>query len=119
MLKIYFDVEQWLTDAKTWDLVLGTRIHGTMVALQAGTPAVLTAIDFRTQGLAEQMSVPYLKLHDFLKWKKGAQPADMLANAKFNFNDYLKRRRELVSQYQRALSDFGLTLSDKLISMGL
>ena len=58
--KIFFDVSEWMDYYKAFDFVIGTRIHGTMLALQAGVPALCIAHDSRTLELCETMNMPHL-----------------------------------------------------------
>jgi Polysaccharide pyruvyl transferase len=37
--RVYWSVEQWIDDMRELDFVVGTRFHGAMAALLAGTPA--------------------------------------------------------------------------------
>lgn len=48
----------WMEHYRSLDLVTGTRIHGCMLALAAGTPAVVIALDSRQTELCEIMHVP-------------------------------------------------------------
>ena len=56
--KVFFDVSDWMDYYKGFDFVIGTRIHGTMLALQAGTPALCIAHDSRTLELCQTMKMP-------------------------------------------------------------
>jgi polysaccharide pyruvyl transferase WcaK-like protein len=42
------------------DLALGTRLHGNMAAIAAGTPGVIIAHDSRTGELGQTMHLPHL-----------------------------------------------------------
>lgn len=42
------------------NLMIGTRIHGTILGLIAGLPSLCLVIDSRTYELCEQMSIPYI-----------------------------------------------------------
>jgi hypothetical protein len=63
--KIFFDLGQWIYYLSTRDFVVGTRIHGTIAALLAGTRALLLTHDSRTEELADTMNVPSMPLRDF------------------------------------------------------
>ena len=60
MARVFFDVAEWMAHCREYDFVIGTRIHGTMVALQAGTPALCIVHDSRTLELCETMCVPHV-----------------------------------------------------------
>ena len=63
----FYNVEKWMEYYKNYDFVIGPRIHGVMLALQAGVPALCIAVDSRTEELCEIMQVPYIKFTDFPK----------------------------------------------------
>ncbi len=50
----------WSTLVRSADIVLGTRMHGTIMALLSGTPALLFYHDERTRELAEFRGLPCL-----------------------------------------------------------
>lgn len=54
----FSSVESWLDFSRTCDFALGMRIHGNMVPIQAGVPALLLGHDSRTTGLGEKMGIP-------------------------------------------------------------
>ncbi|MFY0408426.1 polysaccharide pyruvyl transferase family protein [Solicola sp. PLA-1-18] len=49
----------WIDLLRGYDFSFGTRIHGNVVALLAGTPAVVLAHDSRTLELADLHQIPY------------------------------------------------------------
>lgn len=59
--KIRFPLEPWtwFDLLRTRQFAFGSRIHGTIAALLAGTPAVLLAHDSRTLELARYHEIPY------------------------------------------------------------
>ena len=59
---VFNNVPDWIAYYQSRDLVVGTRIHGAILALQAGTPAVLLAHDSRTCGLAEVLGIPSFRV---------------------------------------------------------
>lgn len=62
--KCYLDVDQWLASMCGYDLFVGTRIHGAIAALLAGTPALMISHDARTTELAEFAGIPSLPLSE-------------------------------------------------------
>ena len=54
----YLDVDAWISRMKAFDFVIGTRLHGTVASLLAGTPAMLIAHDSRTSEVAEFAGMP-------------------------------------------------------------
>ena len=60
----YFDVPAWIDFLRDHDFVVGTRIHGVMLGLQAGIPALCIVSDSRTRELCETMAVPHVYARD-------------------------------------------------------
>ncbi len=58
------DPKTWFDELARHDFTFGTRIHGTIASLLAGTPAVLLAHDSRTLELAEFFELPYRLITD-------------------------------------------------------
>lgn len=63
--KYHKDLDQWIADVKKDDIYIGTRIHGAIAAILAGTPAILLTHDNRTKELADIMGIPSFVLEDF------------------------------------------------------
>lgn len=62
--KFFVDPSTWMQFMKQRDFAYGTRIHGNMAALQAGTPACLIAHDSRTRELAQVLCIPFVRKED-------------------------------------------------------
>ncbi|MBO6729453.1 MAG: polysaccharide pyruvyl transferase family protein [Maricaulis sp.] len=65
-LRSYISVEQWMEDSARFDFSIGMRLHGNMVAWQAGVPAMWIHHDARTSELVETMGLPNLSLAQFM-----------------------------------------------------
>jgi hypothetical protein len=61
-VRFFVDPNPWVNHLRKRDYYLGSRIHGSMVALLAGTPATVLAHDSRTRELAEFHRIPYRRL---------------------------------------------------------
>jgi len=61
-LRAFFSVEEWLSCTGTMSAAIGTRFHGNIAALLAGTPALFLVHDMRTLELCELLRVPHLLL---------------------------------------------------------
>lgn len=57
-MKVFFNMDDWIDHLRTVDFVFGTRLHGTIVSLIAGTPALMIVHDSRTREMAEIMNIP-------------------------------------------------------------
>lgn len=103
----FADVEAWMDFSRTCDLSIGMRIHGTMVPLQAGTPAILVGHDSRTSGLAETMGVPWITPEHYLDiLPKG--PKAVMELFVERISDYDRRRQELATIMHDFLTKNGL-----------
>ncbi len=66
-VRFCLDPSTWMDYLSTFDFSFGTRVHGTIAALLAGTPAVLLAHDSRTLELADYHQIPHRVLNNRLK----------------------------------------------------
>jgi hypothetical protein len=58
-VRFFLDPQTWFEHLAQYDFSFGSRIHGNIAALLAGTPALLLAHDARTLELAEYHEIPY------------------------------------------------------------
>jgi hypothetical protein len=56
--KVFFDIDAWAGFVQQTHGVLGTRLHGTIVSLNAGIPALLVPHDSRTSEVAQFAELP-------------------------------------------------------------
>lgn len=57
--KVFFSVSRWVQYLQSKAFCVGTRFHGAIAAMLAGTPAVLLVHDSRTLEMASCMGVPH------------------------------------------------------------
>ena len=57
--RFFLDASTWVTYMRDVEFAFGTRIHGNIAALMAGTPAVVLTHDSRTLELAEYHCIPH------------------------------------------------------------
>jgi hypothetical protein len=57
-VRFFLDPRTWMEHLAGYDFSFGTRIHGNIVAVLAGTPAVVLAHDSRTLELADYHQIP-------------------------------------------------------------
>jgi hypothetical protein len=62
--RCFLDAEDWIAAMGQYDFYLGSRLHGAVAALQAGTPACLLTHDSRTIELAHFAGIPTRPLSD-------------------------------------------------------
>lgn len=93
---VFFDVPSWMEHYRRFDFVIGARIHGIMLALQAGVPALCIVHDSRTLELCQTMRVPYVLAKDVIN---GVQREDLLKLFKFDPDEFDNNRRMLAARF--------------------
>jgi hypothetical protein len=99
--RVYFDVVPWLRTVATHDLSIGTRMHGNMLGIAAGIPAIFVPHDGRTQELVEAMKLPWVRQQDL---SENSTLSNILAAVQFDGNEFDKRRAELAINLEDCLS---------------
>jgi Polysaccharide pyruvyl transferase len=61
----FLDAESWATFIKTRKLSLGTRLHGNVIALANGVPAMMIIHDSRTMEVCSLLAAPNVHLKEF------------------------------------------------------
>ncbi|WP_328348681.1 polysaccharide pyruvyl transferase family protein [Micromonospora sp. NBC_00421] len=79
-VRMFLDPWTWMDYLAGFDFAFGTRIHGTITALVAGTPGFLFAHDSRTLELARYFDIPHRLMKDV--------PADVDAAQLYAEADY-------------------------------
>jgi hypothetical protein len=77
-VRFYIEPWPWIADLATFDFAFGSRIHGNLAALIAGTPAFALAHDARTLELARYFEIPHARVPDLAP---DADAADLYAQA--------------------------------------
>jgi len=63
-VRFYVEPWPWIDDLRTADFAFGTRIHGNIAAVLAGTPAFVLAHDSRTLELARYLAIPHRPIEE-------------------------------------------------------
>jgi polysaccharide pyruvyl transferase WcaK-like protein len=93
---------------RSLSLSVGTRFHGNMLAMQAGTPAVVFPHDTRTLEMCETMGIPYCN------WDKiGSEDGLQAVVKSINFSgiEFDRKRRNLARVYRDLIIGTNLTPS--------
>lgn len=99
----FVDPEPWMRYLAGFDYSFGTRIHGNIAALLAGTPATVLAHDSRTLELVRYYDIPHRTMKQM---RPDTDAAELYAEADFTaFND---RHVERFDVFARFLSSHGL-----------
>ncbi|WP_041713981.1 polysaccharide pyruvyl transferase family protein [Paraglaciecola sp. T6c] len=110
----YFDVNEWMYQLHQFDLSVGTRLHGNMLALQAGTPSIFLPHDSRTQELADVMALPTYPLEDITR---ASTIEKVLSGVRFDGRFYDSSRKKLAQRYQALIEKTGLMPGDGLLKL--
>lgn len=96
----FFSAAAWLEFTRRFDFVIGTRIHGVMLALQAGVPALCVAHDSRTKELCETMKVPHVTPSEV---GAGIRRDDIPRLFRFDPDEFDSNRAMLAQKYHEFL----------------
>jgi hypothetical protein len=113
--EVFFDVASWMSYYRRFDFVIGMRIHGVMLALQAGVPAVCIAHDSRTRELCEFMGVPHVLASKVISGIHRDQLADFWD---MDMQSFDANRLDLAGKYGKFLNGNGLKsdLLDRMLT---
>ncbi|HDS1796269.1 polysaccharide pyruvyl transferase family protein [Pseudomonas putida] len=101
----FFNIPAWMEYLRRFDFVVGARIHGVMLAIQAGVPAVCIAYDSRIRELCEKSKIPYVMANDV---KYGVTLNEIRGYARFDGKAFDKNRAELAEEYKNFMRNNGL-----------
>ncbi|MBC2900937.1 polysaccharide pyruvyl transferase family protein [Streptomyces cupreus] len=80
--RVYIDPITWIDDLREFDYSFGSRIHGNIAALLAGTPATVLCGDSRTLELCRYFDIPHHRI-DQLRGDEEVDPARLYEEADF------------------------------------
>ena len=101
----FYNIPDWIAYLRQFDFVVGTRIHGIVLALQAEVPALCIAHDSRTLELCETMRIPYMASTDMAT---GITQEDIPQLFNFYPEEFDLNRAKLARSYVRFLRNNGL-----------
>lgn len=108
----FYDIQAWLECLRRHDFVIGTRIHGVALAIQAGVHAICIVHDSRTKELCETMLIPHIKA-DILN-NMNLKLKDLMDIYHFDAKKFDENRVGLAKRYRSILSDNNVALSPHL-----
>jgi hypothetical protein len=92
---VYFAAyEQWLLQARRFDLAFGMRLHGNITTMQAGVPSLVLTHDARTAQSCRTIGLPSMPAASFLE-QDLRSPEPLLQRIADTTSSYDARRREL------------------------
>jgi hypothetical protein len=80
-VRVYIDPVTWIDDLREFDYSFGSRIHGNIAALLAGTPATVLCGDSRTLELCRYFEIPHRRID---KLPEDVDPARLYEEADFS-----------------------------------
>lgn len=104
---LFFSVPAWLEHYRKFDLVVGARLHGVVLALQAGVPALCIAHDARVLELCRTMGIPHVLPAQV---SRGISLKDLAGLALFDADEFDANRQALCRKYVDFLQGNGLTV---------
>jgi polysaccharide pyruvyl transferase WcaK-like protein len=107
-------IDSWRSYLRRFSCSINTRIHGTMVAIQSGIPALCVCHDTRTRELAERMKLPALEIATFIEARYEIKR--LFAATKFDGAAFDRTRQEAASEYIALFNELGLKPSPHLQS---
>ena len=95
-IKMIVDLNDWYQYIKSnsFDFSFGTKLHGSIMAILAGTPTMMMAIDSRTREVAEYFDIPFM---DDIGKKLSIEDY----NEAYDRMDYTKFNSGFKDKYQR------------------
>ena len=83
-IRCFTDPAVWIDYLSEFDFAFGTRIHGNVAAVLAGTPAMVLACDSRTLELARYHEIPYRDIYRLQPDADAAELYELTDYAAFN-----------------------------------
>ena len=107
-------IDSWSAFLRRFSCSINTRIHGTMIALQTGIPALCVTHDTRTRELATRMKMPALDVPKFVESRYDIKR--LFQVTRFDGAAFDAGRREVAHEYVTLFKTFGLTPSRHLLA---
>lgn len=107
--RIYWSIDTWQEQVKDLPLIIGTRLHGNMLALSTGKPGVFIGHDSRTTELISAMKLPRASFSDVVEAGSARQ---LLKKVVFDGADFDKNRYRIAAEYAAQFEKLELSLSD-------
>ncbi|TYC53061.1 polysaccharide pyruvyl transferase family protein [Rhodobacterales bacterium] len=99
----FFDVDEWAADAKkNVDVLVGFRLHGNVIGLHQGIPAVFFTYDSRIRELSTLFAIPSVEVEDYMP----INLEKIFENADFSKVQHVYRLN--YAEYHRFLTENGL-----------
>lgn len=93
----FYNIPAWMEYLRRFDFVVGSRIHGVMLAMQAGVPGLCIAHDSRIREMCEKSRIPFVMAHQVYSGVTLSELRDMI---NFDGAEYDKNRLKISEMYK-------------------
>jgi len=111
-LDTFFSIDTWLEHIKHYDLALGTRMHGNMLAFQSRIPTIFITHDSRVTEMIDTMKLPYIDQKILLQ---STSFDNLLEAVWFDAEEYNKTRTLLARRYCDMFAKHHIKLDPKIL----
>lgn len=108
-------VESWLSYLRPFSCAVNTRIHGTILSLMAGIPAVCICHDTRTRELAQLMKIPHVSTKQFIELRFDLRAVFRQTN--FDGAVFDNSRLKIAAEYRNMIISNDLLPSQHLVDL--
>jgi len=119
---MFYDALDWRQFSASMDLVISARIHGSMIAIAAETPAMLIPVDMRVLELGEAMHIPHIMPNDLPEDDSNGVIEDLSGavsalKRQFNGKTFDNQRSAYAATYKELFSKVGLRLNPAIANL--
>jgi polysaccharide pyruvyl transferase WcaK-like protein len=111
--KAYYDLHRWSDYIRSKYGVVGTRLHGTVLALNSGVPALLHGHDSRTQEVIDFAALPSIDSKKLMSLQCEDDFIEALEKAPVE--SYLDRRADNQKIMMQFFAEFGLKCNQRFM----
>jgi Polysaccharide pyruvyl transferase len=103
----FFDTNQWRAWTSSMDFAFGRRFHGNVIALQAGVPSLIVAVDDRMREMLNFSGLPKVEANDLNAANdRSAFVADHLAS--MNIPQVIEKYSDRERNFRSVLTEIGI-----------
>lgn len=108
-------IESWISFLRSYSCAVNTRIHGTIISIMAGIPAICICHDTRTTELAKRLMLPHLTVTRFIQLRYEIR--EIFKESAFDGSAFDQNRAETAAAYRDMINEAGLSPSQHLLSL--
>lgn len=111
-VEMFVHVPSWMEHLRKFDFVVGNRIHGVILAIQAGVPALCIAHDSRIVELCEFMRIPYVRMEQVAR--SGLNLYELVNLYTFDADAYDEKRLGQALEFKKFFANNQVLISNHL-----